>query len=464
MFGDRMKAKIKNDLLREKSAPHLCDRGRKMEIYTKLKILADGAKYDAACTSSGGDRGGKMGQLGSTLAAGCCHSFSADGRCVTLLKVLMSNACVYDCAYCVNRRSNDGPRATFEPEELARLTIEFYRRNYIEGLFLSSGVVKNPDYTTELMISALSLIRNKYKFNGYIHVKAIPGASPLLIERIGCLADRISVNIELPSSEGLRALAPDKPKEAILKPMGMISGRIKENKKEMVVYKSAARFAPAGQSTQMIIGATNDSDYKILHLSENLYKKYSLKRVFYSAYIPVADNPALPSVTTKPPLLREHRIYQADWLLRYYGFEASEILEREDQNFNLMIDPKCNWALNHLELFPIEINTASKEELLRIPGVGPTSVFRILAARRAGKLDFAGLRRIGVVLKRAQYFITCGGKMLEGLIINENTVLRGLVADNKRDMLPSHFEQLSLFDHALDSAEINKMLITEVAV
>ncbi len=346
----------------------------------------------------------------SCCAAGICHAFTPDGRCVSLLKVLYSNACSYDCSYCVNRRTNDIPRATFTPRELADLTIGFYRRNYIEGLFLSSAVLGSPDVTMERMIEALRILRQEYHFNGYIHAKAIPGADPLLVERLGLLADRLSVNIELPSEASLGLLAPDKHKAGILRPMGQIAQRTAQNRREMAVYRHTPAFAPAGQSTQMIIGATPENDLHILRLTEGLYKKYALKRVFFSAYLPVVPDPRLPATTTRPPLLREHRLYQADWLLRYYQFSAAEILNEDEPNFDPYLDPKCNWALRHPEFFPVEVNTATKAQLLRVPGIGPKSVQRILAARRQQHLGLEELKRIGVVLKRARYFITCNGK------------------------------------------------------
>ena len=381
-----------------------------MDLAQKLEILADSAKYDVACTSSGVDRPGRHGALGSCCAAGICHAFTPDGRCVSLLKVLYSNACSYDCSYCVNRRTNDIPRATFTPRELADLTIGFYRRNYIEGLFLSSAVLGSPDVTMEKMIEALRILRQEYHFNGYIHAKAIPGADPLLVERLGLLADRLSVNIELPSEASLGLLAPDKHKAGILRPMGQIAQRTAQNRREMAVYRHTPAFAPAGQSTQMIIGATPENDLHILRLTEGLYKKYALKRVFFSAYLPVVPDPRLPATTTRPPLLREHRLYQADWLLRYYQFSAAEILNEGEPNFDPYLDPKCNWALRHPEFFPVEVNTATKAQLLRVPGIGPKSVQRILAARRQQHLGLEELKRIGVVLKRARYFITCNGK------------------------------------------------------
>lgn len=388
-----------------------------MELLEKLTILSDAAKYDAACTSSGVKRSFQPGKIGNTSSsiAGCCHSFSADGRCITLLKVLMTNCCVYDCKYCVNRRSNDVRRTAFTPRELAELTIGFYRRNYIEGLFLSSGVLRNADYTTEQMIRALRILRQNYGFNGYIHAKAIPGTSPELVQQLGLLADRMSVNIELPSQQGLQTLAPDKSREAILRPMGLIRDKAFESRQELVKYKHAPRFAPAGQSTQLIVGATQDNDRHILRLTEALYQKYRLKRVFYSAYVPVVENSLLPALDTKPPLLREHRLYQADWLLRFYGFQASELLDEAHPNFDPQLDPKCSWAVTHLEQFPVEVMRADYETLLRVPGVGPTSAKRIVSARRTAHLRFEDLKKLGVVLKRAQFFLLCDGRAAPGL-------------------------------------------------
>ena len=418
-----------------------------MDVMDKLTILTDAAKYDAACTSSGLDRQARQGRMGSTLAAGCCHTFSADGRCVTLLKVLMTNMCAYDCQYCVNRRSNDVPRTTFTPRELAELTIQFYRRNYIEGLFLSSAVLVSPDYTTERMIEALRLLREEYHFGGYIHAKAIPGADPLLTRRLGMLADRLSVNIELPSEQSLALLAPDKRKTNILKPMAQIRDGIVSSRAELAQFRHAPRFAPAGQSTQMIIGATPESDRQILMLTQGLYDKYQLKRVFYSAYMPVSDSRLLPAPAEfKPPLLREHRLYQADWLLRFYHFRAEEILEEDQPDFDPRVDPKCSWALRHMEQFPVEVSSADYETLLRVPGIGVTSARRILVARRAAPLSFDVLKKIGVVLKRAQYFITCGGKLLPGLRVREDHVLGHLAALEKPILMAAMPEQLSLFD------------------
>ena len=422
-----------------------------MDVLEKLTILTDAAKYDAACTSSGGNRTARKGYIGNTSSsvAGCCHTFSADGRCVTLLKVLMTNRCVYDCKYCVNRRSNDTRRAAFTPEELADLTINFYRRNYIEGLFLSSGVFRSPDYTTELMIKALRLLREQYRFNGYIHAKAIPGTAPELVEQLGLLADRLSVNIELPSETGLKTLAPDKTKTAILSPMRQIQVRNQQNKEELVKYRHAPKFAPAGQSTQLIVGATPDSDFHILRLTQGLYDRYRLKRVFYSAYVPVVEHALLPSKDIKPPLLREHRLYQADWLLRFYGFRAEELLDEDHQDFDPRVDPKCSWALTHLDFFPVEVNTADYESLLRVPGVGVVSARRILSARRGGPLPLENLPKLGVVMKRAQYFLTASGKMPDGLRFTPDSLLRGLIAAERPSLPQQELVQLSLFDTAV---------------
>ncbi|MGO5048539.1 putative DNA modification/repair radical SAM protein [Dysosmobacter sp. Sow4_B12] len=419
-----------------------------MDVLEKLTVLTDAAKYDAACTSSGGNRTAKKGYIGNTSSSvsGCCHSFSADGRCVTLLKVLMTNCCVFDCKYCVNRRSNDTKRAAFTPHELADLTISFYRRNYIEGLFLSSGVLRSPDYTTELMIKALRILREEYRFNGYIHAKAIPGTAPELVEQLGFLADRLSVNIELPSEAGLRTLAPDKTKQAILSPMRQIQVRSKQSKEELVKYRHAPKFAPAGQSTQLIVGATADSDFHILRLTQGLYDRYRLKRVFYSAYVPVVEHALLPSKDVKPPLLREHRLYQADWLLRFYGFRAEELLDEQHPDFNPLVDPKCSWALAHLDFFPVEVNTADYEALLRVPGIGVTSARRILTARRAGKLRIEDLQKMGVVMKRAQYFLTASGKRAEGLLFTPDSLLRNLIAAEHPLLPDAEPVQLSLFD------------------
>lgn len=487
------------------------------DIQQKLHILADAAKYDVACTSSGVKRKGKEGMLGNAEACGICHSFASDGRCISLLKILMTNHCVYDCKYCINRVSNDVPRATFTPEEICELTVEFYKRNYIEGLFLSSGVLKNPTYTMEKMCETLLLLRTKYAFNGYIHVKTIPGAADELLARAGFLADRISVNLELPTAEGLQRLAPNKSFATILKPMEKVSVTIaesrlalgkssymersrgntqlpgsifgkerirlaRENREWLVgrqktgigsdraenaslweygnsVHSLSAvserghirEFAPAGQSTQMIIGATDENDYTLLQTTEKLYQTYDLKRVFYSAYIPINEDSMLPAPDTPVPLLREHRLYQADWLLRFYGFRAEELLSKEKPYFNVQLDPKCDWALRHLELFPVEVQSASYDVLLRVPGIGPKSAARIVNARRYGSLSFEHLKKMGVVLKRAHYFITCGGKLMYRTPIEETYITRQLTGMNASENWQIQHQQeehrqLSLFD------------------
>lgn len=421
-----------------------------MDLYEKLQILTDAAKYDVACTSSGADRKGDGTGMGSCERAGICHSFSADGRCISLLKILFTNECIYDCKYCINRRTNDVPRASFTPDEICRLTMEFYRRNYIEGLFLSSGVLVSPDYTMELLYAALYKLRYECNFQGYIHVKAIPGASHGLVERLGYLADRMSVNLELPTAEGLKALAPHKTRKKILEPMRLVQTKMTENKHEIEVYRGGQRFVPAGQSTQMIIGATPETDYQIIRVAQSLYQKFDLKRVFYSAFVHVNEDSALPARTGEgPPLLREHRLYQADWLLRYYHFQAEELLSEDQPNFNILFDPKCNWALKHLEYFPVEINRAEYRMLLRVPGIGYKSASRIVKARRLGILGFQDLKKMGVVLKRALYFITCGGKMMYPARMEEDYIARNLL--ETREKLPLEirnmgYHQMSLFD------------------
>ena len=414
-----------------------------MELMDKLKVLADSAKYDVSCVSSGSTRKNTPGGIGSSFAAGICHSFTGDGRCISLLKILMSNQCIFDCAYCVNRSSNDVPRAAFTPEEIAALTINFYRRNYIEGLFLSSAVVKSPDHTMELITRAVRLLREEYRFNGYIHIKAIPGADNALIEKAGRYVDRMSVNIELPTSDGLKLLAPQKKKDSILGPMGFISGRISETNEDKRRYRSTPSFVPAGQSTQLIVGATPDHDLGILKLTEGLYKRYRMRRVFYSAYVPVSNHPALPK-DIKPPLLREHRIYQADWLLRFYGFKADELLDDTHKDFDTMLDPKCDWALRHLEQFPVEVNRADYYQLLRVPGIGVRSAERIVKARRTCKLDFSDIKKLGVVLKRARFFITCKGKYIDKLDAGAGFIRTNMLLGRERlPALDTGYTQLS---------------------
>ncbi|HJD04526.1 MAG TPA: putative DNA modification/repair radical SAM protein [Candidatus Mediterraneibacter caccogallinarum] len=421
-----------------------------MTLYDKLNILTDAAKYDVACTSSGVDRRGDGTGMGNCSRSGICHSFSADGRCISLLKILFTNECIYDCKYCVNRSSNDVVRTSFTPDEVCTLTIEFYRRNYIEGLFLSSGILKSPDYTMELIYATLYKLRHVYNFQGYIHVKAIPGADQRLIRLTGFLADRMSVNIELPTAEGLRRLAPHKSRKNILTPMRIVQKEREENRQEIELYKSAPRFVPAGQSTQMIVGATPETDYQILNVAETLYKKFDLKRVFYSAFVPVNSDKDLPALNGEgPPLLREHRLYQADWLLRFYHFKAEELLDETNPNFNVFLDPKCCWALKHLEQFPVEVNRADYRMLLRVPGIGYKSASRIVKARRMGTLKYEDLKKMGVVLKRALYFITCSGKMMYPVKLDEDYITRNLL--NTKERLPEEiggitYRQLSLFD------------------
>lgn len=393
-----------------------------MDTTTKLALLADAAKYDVACTSSGIDRDARMGALGNATAAGICHSFSADGRCITLLKVLFTNVCVFDCAYCASRCSNDVPRASFRPRELADLTMEFYRRNYIEGLFLSSGVLKSPDYTTERIIECLRILREEYGFRGYIHAKAVPGTSSDLLAALGLLADRISVNMELPSSESLALLCPNKTRDSIVAPMRQIREGIAEDRDTRALMRRDAcymaqrrparktrAFAPAGQSTQMIIGATPETDFQILNLSSSLYKTMHMKRVFFSAYLSVNEDGRLPQGNAVQ-LDREHRLYQADWLMRFYKFDAAELIDEGQPFLATDIDPKANWAINHLDRFPIEVNTAPYEELLRVPGIGVRGAKAIVGARRATALGEAELRKLGVAYKRARFFITCRGR------------------------------------------------------
>ncbi len=427
-----------------------------MTLMEKLQILADAAKYDVACTSSGIDRKSGGQGIGNSIAAGICHSFSGDGRCISLLKVLYTNECVYDCKYCLNRVSNDIVRASFTPEEISRLTIEFYRRNYIEGLFLSSGVKGSPDETMEELIRSAEILREHYHFQGYIHLKAIPGASPDLIRRAGYLADRMSVNLELPTAEGLKRPAPHKSRKTILRPMKQIQLQREANKEELAVYRHAPRFAPAGQSTQMIIGASGESDFQIISAAESLYRNFSLKRVFYSAFVSVNQDKALPVLPQGPPLLREHRLYQADWLLRFYGFEAKELLSERRPNFNLFLDPKCDWAVGHLEFFPVEINRADYRTLLRVPGIGEKSARRIVGARRYHSLDFHDLKNMGVVLKRAVYFITCRGRQMYPLKLEEDYIVRNILGQDRRlsgAEKETAYRQMSLFDDCDFSSE-----------
>lgn len=403
-----------------------------MDLHEKLKILADSAKYDASCSSSGSSGLNKKG-VGSTAISGICHSFAADGRCISLLKILLTNCCIYDCKYCLNRRSNNIKRAIFTPEEICEITMNFYRRNYIEGLFLSSGIIKNPDYTMELLIKTISLLRNKYKFAGYIHAKAIPGCSQILLNKLGTLVDRLSANVELPTEAGLKLLAPNKESSKVDK----IMKYVKEN--------HTKKFVPAGQSTQMIIGATKETDLNIMSKSENMYQNYNLKRVFYSAYIPVNKDSLLPAINI-PPLTRENRLYQADWLLRFYNFKVSDILTQDNPNFNLLLDPKADWAIRHINEFPKEINTCTYNDLLKIPGIGITSAKKIYLNRRNFKLTFNDLKKMGVSLKRAKYFITCNGKyFISPTLFKKNFIETNLVIENQIKKTDEK-EQLTLFN------------------
>ncbi len=436
----------------------------------KLKILADSAKYDVSCSSSGVGRRNN-GTIGNAHAAGICHSWSADGRCISLLKVLFTNKCSYDCEYCVNRRTNDFPRASFEPDELARLTIEFYRRNYIEGLFLSSAVEKSPDYTAERILEALRLLRHKHGFSGYIHAKVIPGVSPEILHQIGLVADRLSVNIEMPNSESLALFAPQKKPKQIFAPMRQITNSLIErnslvgpgtmfkgqdinspenylgssflthdSSRQITAHSRKEVFAPAGQTTQMIIGAGGETDKNILTTSENLYNAFKMKRVYYSAYVPVVESPILPDRKTAPPLAREHRIYQADWLLRFYGFSVSELFNGSDENLDPDLDPKVTWALRNLDKFPIEINKASYEMLLRIPGIGAVSAKRIVRQRKVSAVKFDDLKKMGVVVKRAKYFLTCSGRYYGDRRFEQDTIKNSILQ-------MENGLQLSMFDN-----------------
>lgn len=407
----------------------------KIDIFDKLKILSDSAKYDVSCSSSGSENNYKTGELGATHNSGICHTFTADGRCVSLLKVLLTNFCIYDCAYCINRVSNDIPRTAFSPRELADITINFYKRNYIEGLFLSSGIIDNEDHTMQLILRTLKILRNEYKFNGYIHVKLIPGSDERLIEQVVALASRVSSNIELPSDKSLKLLAPNKTKAKVLQPLKLA--------RDITLEKN---HKPIPMSTQLIVGATPETDREILRLSSAMYEKALLKRVYYSAYIPVNNDKNLPAILDKPPLLREHRLYQADWLLRFYDFRYDEIVNEANPNLDEELDPKMFWALNNLQFFPMEINSASKEELLRIPGIGIRAVHKIIHARRYKKLDFDDLKKLKISIKKAQYFITCKGKYQPNIPMYKENIKTSF-------LLPSQ-KQPNLFDISGLSGEL----------
>jgi putative DNA modification/repair radical SAM protein len=400
----------------------------------KLKILADAAKYDVSCASSGTSRGAKKDGIGTAAGWGICHSFTPDGRCVSLFKILLTNHCIYDCAYCSNRRSNDVKRTTFLPDELAELTIEFYRRNYIEGLFLSSGVIRNPDYTMEQMLRVVMLLREVHRFNGYIHMKSIPGASQELIAKVGTYVDRLSVNLEIPSEQNLKLLAPEKDHASVFAPMRFIQQGMLESAEDRKKFKKAPRFVPAGQSTQVIIGATNDTDKQILTLASALYKRPSFKRMYYSGYIPVNTSDNRLPMLAKPPLVRENRLYQADWLMRFYEFQAHEIVDDIQPDLDLDVDPKMGWALRHPDFFPIDVNVAPYEMILRVPGIGVKSAQLIVASRRYGRLNSVQLKKMGVVMKRAQYFIA--NREIGMQTVNELTpqYVRRQVTEKQRKM------------------------------
>ena len=410
-------------------------------IEEKLRILSDAAKYDVSCSSSGSSRKNTNNGLGNAAVNGICHSWSADGRCISLLKILMTNYCIYDCKYCINRKDNDIERAMLTPDEIVRLTINFYKRNYIEGLFLSSGIIKSADYTMELMIAVAKKLRLEEKFNGYIHMKVIPGASRQLINEIGLYVDRVSVNIEFAENTALKLLAPDKKPTDISTSMGLIHKNLIENTEDKKIFKSTPSFIPAGQTTQMIIGASGESDYSILTRSENLYKNFELKRVYYSGYVPVNKSGILVSIDQAVPMIREHRLYQADWLLRFYEFKADEILNEKDPFVDPLLDPKTNWAIKNFHFFPIEINKASYRELLRVPGIGVTSAKRIVMTRKYSTIRYEHLKKLGIVIKRAKYFITVNGEFLGFKKENPELIRNALM--KKEKMLA---EQLKLFN------------------
>ncbi|NNC70925.1 MAG: putative DNA modification/repair radical SAM protein [Flavobacteriaceae bacterium] len=414
-------------------------------IQEKLKILADAAKYDVSCASSGGKRSNKNKGLGNSSATGICHSYTEDGRCVSLLKILLTNYCIFDCAYCVTRKSNDIQRAAFKVQEVVDLTIHFYRRNYIEGLFLSSGIFKSADYTMERLVAVAKKLRLEENFHGYIHLKSIPGASDELMREAGLYADRLSVNIEIPTKEGLKLLAPDKKREDFIKPMKKVKDEIIQYKSEKKIIKSTPLYAPGGQSTQMIIGASGETDFQIMMASNYFYKKFNLKRVYYSGYIPISYDERLPSIGTEVPMLRENRLYQTDWLMRFYGFEFSEILNPHSQHLDLEIDPKLSWALRNLHEFPIDINSADKRMLARVPGLGMKSVYKILKARKFKKLNWEHLKSLGVALNRAKYFILCNSLEFERRDLTALQIRSLILSNSSSKYKKLHTGQLDLF-------------------
>ena len=409
-----------------------------MDVMEKLKILTDAAKYDVSCSSSGSNRKNKGG-LGVGASSGICHSWSEDGRCISLLKILLTNKCIYSCEYCVNRRENQIERAEFTPQEVCDLVINFYKRNYIEGLFLSSGVVKSPDDTMLKLIEVADLLRNKENFNGYIHMKAIPGASDELVQKLGSLVDRMSINIELPTEKALNILAPQKKYESIIRPMNFAKNSILEYKENKKKFRRTPLFLPAGQSTQMIVGANREDDFTIINKASSLYKDFSLKRIFYSGYVPVVNSVFTQGIK-KVPMLREHRLYQADWLMRFYGFSPREIIKEDNPFLDLTMDPKCSWAVENLDIFPIEINKASYEELIRVPGFGKVYAMRIINARKFSNLTFDDLRTLKISLKRAINFITVGGKFM-GVRFSSKENLKNII----RRQEGTDVTQLSLF-------------------
>lgn len=414
-------------------------------IQEKLKILADAAKYDVSCSSSGSTRTNKNKGLGDSTGSGICHTYTEDGRCVSLLKILLTNHCIFDCAYCVTRKSNDIKRAAFQVQEVVDLTINFYRRNYIEGLFLSSGIFKSPDYTMERLVAVAKKLREEENFNGYIHLKSIPGASDELMREAGLYADRLSVNIEIPTRDGLKLLAPDKKREDFIKPMNKVKNEIIQYKSEKKIIKSTPKYAPAGQSTQMIIGASGESDFQIMYASNFFYQKFNLKRVYYSGYVPISYDDRLPKIGSSVPMLRENRLYQTDWLMRFYGFQFHEILNEQHQHLDLEVDPKLSWALRNLDLFPIDINKADKRMLARVPGLGMKSVHKIIQARKFRRLNWENLKKIGAATNRAKYFITCNSKDFERRDLTASQIRSFILQNSKSKYQSAYNQQMSLF-------------------
>ncbi len=414
-------------------------------IKEKLEILADAAKYDVSCSSSGGNRKNKNGGLGDSHSTGICHSYTEDGRCVSLLKILLTNHCIYDCAYCVSRKSNDIKRAAFTVEEVVDLTINFYRRNYIEGLFLSSGIFKDADTTMERLVRIAKKLRTEHKFNGYIHLKSIPGASDEIMKEAGLYADRLSINIEIPTEKGLKLLAPDKSHSEMIRPMGFVKNELILYKEEKKIFRKVPKFAPAGQSTQMIVGATDETDLKIIKVADHFYQNFNLKRVYYSGYVPMLEDARLPSIHSQVPMLRENRLYQADWLMRFYGFQANEILEKSNPFLDLEVDPKLAWALRNRERFPVNINTATKEMILRIPGVGTKSTNKILMARRFQNLNLDHLKKMGVAVNRAKFFVEFDSHNIFTKYIDDQNFRKIILNGMKSKFANPFSEQLTLF-------------------